>query len=115
MANVADIAALHRNEVFQDLFTESASPVAEEIRHLHSRLLYDRTMKEEERRFLQGKLAGINAVQQLVEALHRRTAEENPFGATPRQEAKAVLAHLPRSLQGINRAFPARRAAQGGR
>lgn len=115
MANVSDFAALHRNETFQALFTGDQSSVAVEKRWIEGQLLTNHTLSEESRRYLQGKLAGINSVQQLTLAMHQRTIEENPFGADPRQEPRAVLAHLPRGLQGINRAFPARRAAQGGR
>lgn len=113
---MGEIASLFRNETFRALFEERDSPVVVEKTWIEGQLLTNNSLTEGRRQFLQGKLAGINAVLMLVEALHERTRNElHPDRASHRQEPRPELAFLPRGLQGKLRAFPARRAAQGGR
>jgi hypothetical protein len=114
---IYDFAGLHANEEFRATFTEPESPVVTEIESITTRLLHDRRMTEADRVYLQGKLAGIQAVAQLIEAFHDRTVREKQGldGFTRRERPRAELAFLPRSLQGRNRTFPGIRAVQGGK
>lgn len=114
---VYDFAGLHMNEAFRATFTESESPVVTEIKSIETRLLHDRRLSEADRHHLQGKLAGILAVQQLIQAFHDRTVREKQGldGITRRERPRTELALLPRGLQGRNRTFPGYRAVQGGK
>lgn len=113
---MSDLHNLHRDERFRDLFADPESPVYSEVKHLEEKLLRDRTITESERLYLQGKLAGILAVQGLVQAMFERIGREESRFADIQKRRGAVrpeLSLLPRSLQGRG-AFPAkRRAARG--